>query len=358
MSKLSDIKALGQSIWLDNLSRTLIKEGELARLIEEDGISGVTSNPSIFQKAFTDSPYYQEDMKRLKAGTLDAEARYESLVIPDIREACDILMPTFEQTDGNDGYVSLEVSPHIAHDATATVNAAKRLHRAVNKANVMIKIPATAAGVTAFEQLIGAGISINITLLFSIPQTVRIFEAYERGLQNFLAQGGRGSSVKAVASLFLSRVDTHIDARLAKIGTDAALALQGRGALMLAKLAYQRYKQIFHGDRFSELAQQGCRPQYLLWASTGTKNPAYSDVKYLDNLIGPETINTVPGTTLNAFRDHGHVFATLENDIEQAQHDYVALEKLGISLNEVGDTLQQEGLQLFAEAYQQIMLTV
>ncbi|MHB0991385.1 MAG: transaldolase [Burkholderiales bacterium] len=357
MSKLSDIKALGQSIWLDNLSRTLIREGELARLIEEDGISGVTSNPSIFQKALTDSPYYRDDLARLKAGTLDAEGRYEALVIPDIQAACDILMPTFEQTAGNDGYVSLEVSPFLANDTEGTIKAAHRLHKAVNKANVMIKIPATAAGVAAFEQLIGAGISINITLLFSIPQTIRIFEAYERGLRHFLAQGGHGSSVKAVASLFLSRVDTLVDARLAKIGSEEALALQGSSALMLAKLAYQRYKQIFHGDRFSELAQQGCRPQYLLWASTGTKNPAFSDVKYLDNLIGPETINTVPGATLNAFRDHGHLAVTIENDVEQAQHDYVALEKLGISLNEVGDTLQQEGLKLFADSYQQIMTT-
>ncbi|MHB1676635.1 MAG: transaldolase [Sulfuriferula sp.] len=355
MSKLSDVKAIGQSIWLDNLSRTLIKEGELARLIEQDGISGVTSNPSIFQKALTDSPYYQADMARLKEHVGDAEARYEALVIPDIQAACDIFLPTFRQTKGDDGYVSLEVSPQLADDTTATIMAARRLHQAVNRTNVLIKIPATAAGLAAFEQLIGEGISINITLLFSIGQTVRIFEAYIRGLQYFIAHGGHGSSVKAVASLFLSRVDSHVDARLAKIGTEAALALQGRSALTLAKLAYQRYKQIFHSEHFSELARQGGRPQYLLWASTGTKNPAYSDVKYLDNLIGPETINTVPGATLNAFRDHGHIANTIEDGVEQAQLDYLALEKLGISLNEVGDILQLEGLKLFADSYRQIL---
>lgn len=357
MSKLSDIKKLGQSIWLDNLSRTLIQEGELAKLIAEDGISGVTSNPSIFQKALTESPYYKTDMARLKSQLNDPEARYEALVIPDIQAACDILLPTFQQTQGNDGYVSLEVSPALANDTTATLSAARRLHKAVNRPNVLIKVPATAAGVAAFEQLIGEGISINITLLFSITQTVRIFEAYLRGLHQFTTQGGKGHAVKAVASLFLSRVDSHIDPRLAKIGTETALALQGRAALSLAKLAYQRYKQIFHGAGFSGLAQQGCHPQYLLWASTGTKNPAYSDVRYMDNLIGPETINTVPTSTLNAFRDHGHIANTVENDVEQAQLDYVALEKLGISLHEVGETLQQEGLKLFADAYQQILLS-
>ena len=357
MSKLSDIKSYGQSIWLDNLSRTLIQDGELARLIKEDGISGITSNPSIFQKALTDSPYYQTDMANLKTTVSDAEARYEALVIPDIQAACDILLPTFNQTQGNDGYVSLEVSPALAHDTDATIAAARRLHARVNRPNVLIKIPSTAAGIAAFEQLVGEGISINITLLFSIAQTIRTLEAYIRGMRHFIAQGGNGRSVKAVASLFLSRVDSHIDPRLAAIGTEAALALQGRGALAVAKLAYQRYKQLFHSEYFADLAKAGCRPQYLLWASTGTKNSAYSDVKYIDNLIGAETVNTAPGATINAFRDHGVVAATVEADIAQAQTDYLALEKLGIFPDEVGEILQQEGLKLFADAYQQILLT-
>ena len=357
MSKLSDIKTYGQSIWLDNLSRTLIQEGELTKLITQDGISGITSNPSIFQKALTESPYYKTDMARLKTQLNDPEARYEALVIPDIQAACDILLPTFQQTQGDDGYVSLEVSPLLADDANATVLAAHRLHKMVNRPNVLIKIPATAAGVAAFEQLIGDGISINITLLFSLTQTVRIFEAYIRGLRLFTDKGGNGRTVKAVASLFLSRLDSHLDPRLAKIGSATALTLQGRGALSLAKLAYQRYKQIFHSEHFSDLAKRGCRPQYLLWASTGTKNPAYSDVIYLDNLIGKETINTVPAATLNAFRDHGQIANTIENGLEQAQTDYLAMEKMGISLHEVGEILQQEGLKLFADAYQQILLS-
>lgn len=357
MSKLSEIKAHGQSIWLDNLSRTLILDGELARLIAEDGISGITSNPSIFQKALTDSAYYQADLARLKETVNDPELRYEALVIPDIQAACDILLPTFTQTQGDDGYVSLEVSPTVAHDDAGTIAAARRLHAAVNRPNVLIKIPGTPAGVTAFEQLISEGISINVTLLFSIAQTVRILEAYIRGLRTFIANGGEGRKVKAVASLFLSRVDSKIDPQLAAIGTEAALALQGRAALAVAKLTYQRYKQLFHGEYFAELAQAGCHPQYLLWASTGTKNAAYSDVKYMDNLIGPETINTVPTATLHAFRDHGTVANTVEAGADQAQTDYLALESLGIFPDEIGEVLQQEGLQQFAEAYQQILVT-
>ena len=357
MSKLHEVKKLGQSIWLDNLSRTIIKEGELAKLVNEEGVSGITSNPAIFQKALTDSPYYQAQIAQLKAAIPDAETRYEALIIPDIQDACDILLATYQATQGDDGYVSLEVSPTLAHDANATIAAAQRLHAAVNRPNVLIKIPATPAGLVAFEQLISIGISVNITLLFSISQTIRTFEAYIRGLRQFTAQGGDGRTVKAVASLFLSRVDSHIDPRLAAINTPAALALQGRCALAMSKLAYQRYKQIFHGEYFTDLANQGCRPQYLLWASTGTKNKAYSDVQYLDNLIGAETINTVPGATLDAFRDHGTVANTVEQDVDLAQADYLALESLGIFADEVGEILQQEGLKIFADAYDQILVS-
>jgi transaldolase len=357
MSTLSKVKTYGQSIWLDNLSRTLIQDGELARLIKEDGISGITSNPSIFQKALTDSPYYQADMARLKATVEDPEKRYEALVIPDIQAACDLLLPTYNQTLGNDGYVSLEVSPSLSHDADATVTTARRLHATVDRPNVLIKVPGTAAGVTAFEQLTSEGISVNVTLLFSITQTLRVLEAYIRGLRQFVSAGGNGRNVKAVASLFLSRVDSHIDPKLAAIGSEQALALQGRAALAVAKLTYQRYKQIFHGEYFTDLAKVGCRPQYLLWASTGTKNSAYSDVKYVDNLIGAETVNTAPNATINAFRDHGIVANTVEAGADQAQNDYLALENLGIFPDEVGEILQVEGLKLFADAYQQILLT-
>ncbi|BBP00881.1 transaldolase [Sulfuriferula nivalis] len=357
MSKLHEVKKLGQSIWLDNLSRTIIKEGELAKLVNEDGVTGITSNPAIFQKALTESPYYKEQFDQLKLTTPDPEMRYEAMVIPDIQAACDILLATYKASDGDDGYVSLEVSPNLANDAEGTIAAAKRLHAEVNRPNLLIKIPATPAGLIAFEQVIGMGISVNITLLFSITQTVRTFEAYIRGLRIYLANGGNGRNIKAVASLFLSRVDSNIDPRLAAINTPAALALQGHAALAISKLAYQRYKQIFHGDYFADLAKAGCRPQYLLWASTGTKNKAYSDVKYLDNLIGAETVNTVPGATLDAFRDHGTVSDTVEKGVDVSQADYLALEGMGIYADEVGETLQLEGVKIFVDAYQQILAT-
>ena len=351
MSTLRKLNQLGQSIWLDNLSRTLLREGGLQRLIEEDGISGVTSNPTIFQKALADSPYYRDDLVRLKAAQADAEKRYEALVIPDIQAACDLLLPTYQRSQGDDGYVSLEVSPHLAHDGDATIAAAQRLRAAVNRPNLLIKIPGTAAGLVAFEQLVAAGVSINITLLFSLRQTVRVFEAYIRGLKQRQSQGGDLRGVKAVASLFLSRVDTLVDQRLATLNSDAAQALAGRAALLTAKLAYQRYQDIFHGAMFADLARAGARPQYLLWASTGTKNPAYPDVKYVEALVGAETINTVPDATLAAFRDHGRAELTLTDGIAAAEADYVALENLGIDPNAVGDALQADGLKLFADSY-------
>lgn len=355
MSKLSSIKTWGQSIWLDNLSRTLIAQGDLARLVNEDGISGVTSNPAIFRKSLTESPYYHDDMAMLKTRIDDAEARYEALVIPDIQAACDILHDTWHTTQGNDGYVSLEVSPFLADDAEGTLQAARRLRAAVNRSNVMIKVPATAAGIHAFEQLTSEGISVNITLLFSLQQTSAVFAAYLRGLRTLVSNGGNPEQVKAVASLFLSRIDSHVDPLLTTIGTPQALALRGRAALAVAKLSYQHYKSVFHGNEFAELANKGCRPQYLLWASTGTKNPAYSDVQYLDNLIGAETINTVPDATLNAFRDHGHVASTVEQNVDQAEQDYHAIEQLGVMLDKVGDTLQQEGLHLFEDAFRDML---
>lgn len=351
MNPLRELNQLGQSIWLDNLSRTLLREGGLQRLIEEDGISGVTSNPSIFQKAFADGAYYRDDLTHLNATEPDAEKRYEALVIPDIQAACDLLLPIYQRSQHDDGYVSLEVSPHLAHDSDATVTAAQRLRAAVNRPNLLIKIPGTVAGVTAFEQLIAAGVSINITLLFSLSQTLRVFEAYIRGLKQRLTEGGNLQDVKAVASVFMSRVDTLVDQRLAALGTDTAHALEGRAAIITAQLAYQRYQDIFHGAMFADLAKAGARPQYLLWASTGTKNPAYPDVKYMEALIGAETINTVPDSTLAAFRDHGRAQVTLTHGIDAAEADYLALENLGIDLKAAGDILQTEGLKMFEDSY-------
>lgn len=352
---LVDVKRFGQSIWLDNLSRSLLRDGELKRLIEEDGISGVTSNPAIFQKAIADSPHYKADLAQLRASVDDLEARFEALAVPDVQAACDLLKSTWEQTRGDDGYVSLEVSPSLAYEEDATVDAAKRLHAAVNRPNVLIKVPATPQGILAFETLTALGVSVNVTLIFSLHHYMQVAEAYIRGLRRWIESGGDPHAVKSVASVFLSRVDTLVDKRLDALGTPDALALRGKGGVAMAKLAYQRYKELFHGKLFAELLAKGCRTQFPLWASTGTKNPAYSDVLYVESLIGPETVNTVPDATLTLFRDHGKAAATLEIDVEQAQHDYLALERMKINMRDVGDQLQVEGVKLFQDAFDKLL---
>jgi len=355
MNPLREVKRLGQSLWLDNLSRVLLREGGLQRLIEDDGLCGVTSNPSIFHQAVSAGTHYRDDLARLKAGDLDAEQRYESLVIPDIQAACDLLRPTYDASRGDDGYVSLEVSPRLAYDEEATVQAALRLRQAVRRDNLLIKVPATPPGVRAFERLIAQGVNINVTLMFSLHHVLQVVQAYIRGLHRWREHGGDPRAIKAVASLFLSRVDTLVDQQLKARGGAEALVLRGRTGVALAKLAYQRYRDLFHGPAFAELAVTGVRPQYLLWGSTGTKNPNYSDVLYVEPLIGPATINTLPDTTLAAFRDHGKAALTLEQDVEQAQAHFLALEKIGIDLHAVGETLQAEGVRLFEVAYQQLL---
>jgi transaldolase len=355
MNALLQAKDLGQSIWLDNLSRTLLQEGGLKRMIEQDGISGVTSNPSIFHKAVSTSPYYQDDLARMKAAETDLETRYEALVIPDIQAACDLLEPVFKQSNGDNGYVSLEVSPRLAHNVETTVAEARRLWAKVGRENLLIKVPGTQEGARAFEELIVAGINVNVTLLFSLHHCVRVFEAYIRGLHRRMEAGGDARRIKAVASLFLSRVDTLLDKQLDGVGTDAATRLKGKSAVSMAKLAYQRYREIFHGPMFAELASQGCRPQYLLWASTGTKNPAYSDVLYVEPLIGPETINTLPDATIEAFRDHGIVSATVADHVGEAQQHYIELEQLGLDMHKAGEQLQEDGVRLFDEAYGKLL---
>ncbi len=352
---LRQLKQYGQSIWLDNLSRTLLREGRFKAYIEEDGISGVTSNPAIFQKAIADSPYYRDDIERLRASTLTAEERFEALAIPDVKAACDLLRPVWEESGGDDGYVSLEVSPTLAYDEAGTVAAAQRLHALVDRPNVLIKVPATPEGVLAFETLTARGVSVNVTLIFSLLQHREVMHAYVRGIDQWIRSGGDPRRVKSVASLFLSRVDTHVDKRLEQLGTPEALALRGKSAVAMAKVAYERYREVFHGPEFAPLRAAGARPQYLLWASTGTKNPAYSDVLYVEPLIGPETINTLPDATLAAFRDHGHAAPTLTENGEQALHDYLALERMGINMRDVGDELQKQGVKLFQDAFDQLL---
>ena len=355
LNPLLALKQLGQHVWLDNLSRALLKEGELQRLIDEDGIDGVTSNPAIFQKAIVGSAWYQEDLERLRSAGLDAEARYEALVIPDIQAACDVLAPAYLSSAGETGYVSLEVSPVLAHDTAGTLAAALRLRQAVARDNLLIKVPATAAGVQAFEQLTDAGVSCNVTLIFSLAQYEVVAQAYLRGAQRWLDSGGDARSLRSVASVFLSRVDTLVDQRIDAIGSAHALALRGKIGVALAKCCHQRYQELFHGPDFAALALADVRRQTPLWASTGTKNPDYSDLLYVEPLIGKESINTLPGATLAAFRDHGRAEDSLGVGIAEAQLHLFALAGLGIDLDQIGDTLQTDGVSLFAEAYAKLI---
>jgi len=354
-NSLHAVKRLGQSLWLDNLSRALLHEKTLERLVEQDGIGGVTSNPSIFEKAISSGPYYRGDVARLKTSGLTADQRYEHLVIPDIQAACDLLRPVFDACDGDDGYVSLEVSPKLAYDEDATVAAARRLSATVQRANLLIKVPATPPGVRAFERLIAGGINVNVTLMFSLHHVMEVAQAYIRGARRWIQGGGDARRLKSVASLFLSRVDTLVDRRLESLGTEEARQLRGKTGVALAKLAYQRYRDLFHGSAYGDLKRAGVKPQYLLWASTGTKNPDYSDVLYVEPLIGPETINTLPDATLAAFRDHGKVDLTLEQDVEQAKNQFLTLERLDIDPRAVGEVLQAEGVKLFDDAYAKLL---
>ncbi len=356
MNTTQHISTLGQSLWLDNLSRSLIHDGTLAKLIAEDGISGVTSNPSIFQKALANSPYYADDLMRLRVSEPDAERRYEALAIADIQGACDLLLPVFERSGGNDGYVSMEVAPRWAYDTSHTVEEAQRLSAAVGRRNLLIKVPGTPEGVNAFETLTTLGVNVNVTLLFSIAQTQAIFDAYMRGIEARVQAGADVRHSKTVASLFLSRVDTLVDTQLTAIGTQEALSLRGEAAVSMAKLAYQAYLQTFHGEAFAALARQGAKPQYLLWASTGVKNPDYHDLLYVTPLIGRETINTLTDKTIVALRDHGKPALQVEDGITEATAKLAELARLGIDMDLVGDSLQKDGVELFETAFQKLLV--
>lgn len=350
MNRLQAIRPFGQRIWLDNLSRELLQTGELARLLADDGIAGVTSNPAIFHKAISTDPRYQDELAALKTdASLSAEQRYETLVIADIQAACDLTLPQYQATDGDDGYVSLEVSPALSRDEAGTLAAARRLWAAIDRPNAMIKIPATPEGIAAFGQLTAEGINVNITLLFSLPQVEAVWDAYIAGLTARHAAGQPLRHVKAVASFFLSRVDSLLDAQL-------PAELQGKVAVSLSKVAYQRYLARFHGDEFAVLKAAGARPQFLLWASTGTKNKAYSDVLYVESLIGDETVNTVPDATLALFRDHGNAAATLNQGADEARAVLTAAEAAGVDFNAAGEQLQRDGLVLFEKAFAELLV--
>ncbi|MCB1906387.1 MAG: transaldolase [Rhodocyclaceae bacterium] len=356
MNPLRETRRLGQQIWLDNLSRTLLYDGELERLVQDDGVAGITTNPAIFEKAIAAGRYYEEELAALRSLDLDAEERYERLAIADVRRACDLLRDEYERSDFDAGYVSLEVSPALAHDTAGTVDAARRLRTAVARDNLLIKVPATPAGIAAVERLVSEGISVNVTLMFSLAHCEAVAAAFERGIARLLTADGNPSRVKSVASLFLSRVDTLVDQMLEEFGADGR-ELSGRSAVAMAKLAYRAYCERCETPSFKQLRAHGVRPQQMLWASTGTKNPAYSDLLYVEPLIGPETVNTVPDATLEALRRHGRIASTLADGIDQAQQVFARLAHLGIDMTEVGERLQRDGLIQFEKAFARLLET-
>lgn len=343
----------GQSVWLDYIERGLVTDGGLARLVEDDGIRGVTSNPSIFHQAITKGDAYGAAIDALlgQRPRISTTELYEALVIEDIRGAADALRAVYDESGGSDGFVSLEVSPHLAADAAGTVEEARRLWREVARPNLMIKVPATAAGMPAVERLLADGVNVNVTLMFSLAHYEAVAAAFLRGLERAASPAG----VASVASFFVSRVDTAVDAELEAIGTAEALALRGTAAVANAGLAYRRFLEIFHGDAFAALRRRGGRVQRPLWASTSTKNPSYPDLKYVEELVGPETVNTIPTATLDAYRDHGRPRNALAEAAAASAAALDRLHGLGIDLDRVTEQLQVEGVAAFARSFDQLM---
>ena len=363
-NRIRALQTFGQSVWLDYLRRSLFTSGEFRRLIAEDGLRGATSNPSVFENAIAGSTDYHEalhDMER--RGDLEPMARYEALAIRDIRDAADLLRPVYDSTARADGYVSMEVSPYLAHDTGATIEEAKRLWKAIARENVMIKVPASAEGLPAIRELTSEGINVNITLLFGIERYEAVAQAYMEGLSAFVRNGGVPALVCSVASFFVSRIDTMVDGMIATrlaTATDPGLRtaltdLVGTVAIANAKLAYQRYLALCGTAQWRRLAAKGAHPQRLLWASTSTKNPRYRDVRYVEELIGRDTINTMTPATLEAFRDHGRLRASVEDDLDDARARLAALERVGISLGAVTDKLLEDGVTLFCKAFDNLL---
>lgn len=361
---LRSLESYGQSVWLDYIRRSILGSGELQRAVDDDGVSGVTSNPAIFEKAIDDSPDYDAAIRALAREGLAADAIYEALVIDDIQQAATVLRPTYDRLQGSDGFVSLEVSPRLAHDTGATIAEARRLWAAVDRPNVMIKVPGTAEGLPAVRQLITEGINVNVTLLFGLPRYREVVEVYLAGLESRVAEGRPIDRVASVASFFLSRIDTMLDPRLEAIrlvdGPKAALAasLQGQVAISSAKVAYAVFREVVGSERFRKLAAQGAKVQRLLWASTGTKNPAYPDVKYVEPLVGPDTITTLPPETLAAYRDHGDPAPRLDQGGDEALQVLRQLAELGIDLDEATRRLEEEGVAKFLQPFTALMETL
>jgi transaldolase len=359
MTKLEQLADIGQAVWLDFIRRSLIASGELGTLVQE-GLRGMTSNPTIFEKAIAGSDDYDDDIRRLVSGGCTVAEIYEALAFDDIRAAADVLRPVYERTAGTDGYVSLEVNPALAHDTDGTIAEARRLFASLERPNVMIKVPATPAGMPAIETLIGEGINVNVTLIFSLDHYRAVTGAYLSGLEKLSAAGGDLFRVASVASFFVSRIDTAVDRALDAVqaGAGKAGSLKGKIAIASAKAAYGMFHEIFAGARWEALATQGARYQRPLWASTSTKNPAYPDTLYVDNLIGPNTVNTLPPATLEAFRDHGTVALTLETGLDEPGQQFAHLAELGVDLDAITEKLQEDGVAAFANSFESLMVGI
>jgi transaldolase len=341
----------GQSPWLDNLKRGYITSGELTRFIDE-GIRGITSNPTIFQKAIVGQAAYDDQFRSLMDRKESVDDAYWDLVIDDVTHALDLLRPLYDESAGGDGFVSIEVAPGLANDTDGTIASARQLDERITQPNLLVKIPGTAAGIPAIRQMIAEGRSINVTLIFSLDRYAEVIEAYLSGLEDCDGDLGR---VHSVASFFVSRVDTEVDRRLSKIGTEEALALQGKAAIAQAKLAYELFSNTFRGERWDALCDQGARVQRPLWASTSTKNPAYPDTLYVDSLIGPDTVNTMPDATIDAFERRGTLACTINRDLDQAHQVMADLERVGVDMADVGRTLEDEGVASFTKSFDELM---
>jgi transaldolase len=351
-SRLHRLSALGQSVWIDYLSRDLLHSGELARMMEEDAVSGVTSNPTIFQKAMAEGEWYDDQLREVLEQEDDLKETFLQLAIADIIEACDLFRSVWDGGKGKDGYISMEVDPNLAYETDATIEEAARFHDWVERPNLYVKIPATEPGLPAIEEMIARGRNINVTLIFSLERHMEVAEAYIRGLERLVESGGDPANVGSVASYFVSRVDTEADGRLDEAGHPE---LKGKLAVANAKLAYQNYNEKFSGERWEALAAKGATPQWCLWASTSTKNPEYRDVLYVEELIGPGTVNTMPRETIEAFQDHGEVELTLEEGVDEAKQVFEQVAAAGVDYDDVTDTLEREGVQKFIDSFTELL---
>jgi len=351
-SPLHQVSQLGQSVWIDSLSRGWLKTGELTRMMDEDAVVGVTSNPTIFQKAMSEGEWYDDQLREVIKRENDPKEIFLELAMADIEEACDLFRPAWDEGKGKDGYISMEVDPNFAYETEATIEEAVRFHDWVERPNLYVKIPATAPGLPAIEEMIARGRNINVTLIFSLQRHAEVAEAYIRGLERLLEAGGDPANVGSVASFFVSRVDTEADRRLDEVGHPE---LKGKLAIANAKLAFQAYKQIFSGERWEALAAKGASKQWCLWASTSTKNPEYRDVMYVEELIGPETVDTMPRETIEAFQEHGKVALTLEQDVDEAKRVFEQLAEAGIDYDDVTLTLEREGVQKFIDSFTELL---